>query len=250
MGLGQLLRISLLKLLRVGEAMLKLPDGSRISFDLDQAPEILSNILHIYYYMDYGFVSDALPRAGWRVIDAGAYLGAYTLWSARMVGSSGEVVALEPHPRNLKLLEKNVRLNGLRNVRILPYALSGHDGECILYSPRYRALASLRREHAEGVGGEVLEEVRVRCITLRTLFEVLDLDRVDLLKLDIEGLEYEVLRSSIDLLDRVDRVVVEVHLDVRSLIEIEDLLKARGFKPFIKLDTLAENQAFIIALRD
>ncbi|MEM1655364.1 MAG: FkbM family methyltransferase [Nitrososphaerota archaeon] len=249
LGLSQIMKIGLLKAVGFEEAVLRLPDGMRIIMDLNQVPGALYNILHIYYHEDYSFTSEAIPRPGWKIVDAGAYLGAYTMWSARRVEPGGEVVALEPHPRSRELLQRTIMFNGLRNVRVLPYALSIHEGRGKLYSPRYRALASLRREHAEYFCGEVVEEHEVECVSLRTLLSMLGSREIDLLKLDIEGLEYDVLRSSTDVLGRIKRIAVEVHLDSCSIPELDQLLRDNGFEAIIKFDARAENQAFIIALR-
>lgn len=249
LGSSQLIKISLMKILRFEEAILRLPDGMRIIIDLNQVPRIFNNILHIYHYMDYAFIPEALPKAGWSIIDAGAYLGAYTLWSAQRVGVEGKVIALEPHPRSLELLKRTIKFNRLQNVKALPYALSSHDGRCVLYSPRYRALASLRKEHVEYLCGEVAEKYEVECISLKTLLNMFKLDRIDLLKLDIEGLEYDALKHSTDMLSNIERIVVEVHLEACSIPKLDRLLRENGFDVIIRFDTRAENQAFIIALR-
>jgi len=249
LGPFQAMKVNLLKAMGFKETILRLPDGMRIIIDLSQAPSVLDNILHVYYHMDYAFTPEAFPRPGWRIIDAGAYLGTYTLWCAGRIGPSGEIIALEPHPRSRTLLERTIKLNNLRNVRILPYALSTHDGKSTLYSPRYRALSSLRREHPEYFCGEILEEHEVECVSLRTLLNIAGHEEIDLLKLDIEGLEYDVLEHSMSELSRIRRILVEAHLNACSIPKLDKLLKDNGFETIIKLDTRAENQAFILATR-
>jgi len=249
LGPSQAIKVSLLKAMGFEETVLRLPDGMRIIIDLSQAPRVLDNILHIYYHMDYAPTPDALPKPGWRIIDAGAYLGAYTLWCAARIGPSGEIIALEPHPRSRTLLERTIKLNNLQNVKILPYALSTHDGKNILHSPKYRALASLRRDHPEYFCGEILEEHEVECISLKTLLKIAGHEEIDLLKLDIEGLEYDVLEHSITELNRIRRIIVEAHLNTCPIPKLDKLLKNNGFETIIKLDTRAENQAFILATR-
>jgi FkbM family methyltransferase len=243
------MKAGLLKAMGFRETILRLPDGMRIAIDLSQVPGVLDNILHIYYHVDYAFTPEVLPRPGWRIIDVGAYLGAYTLWSAQRIGPKGEIIALEPHPRSRTLLERTVKLNNLQNVRVLQYALSTHDGGGILYSPRYRALASLRRGHPEYFCGEILEEHEVRCVSLRTLLNMVGHEEIDLLKLDIEGLEYDVLKHSMDALGLVRRIVIEAHLNVCSIPKLDKLLRNNDFETIIKFDARAENQAFILALR-
>ena len=249
LGLSQVMRAYLYKILGFNDIILTLPDHMKIIVSSDQLPDFFRNILHVYYYLDYAFTPEAVPKAGWRVVDAGAYLGAYTLWSAQKVGINGEVVALEPHPRSRILLERTIKLNNLQNVKILPYALSTHDGKSILHSPKYRALASLRRDHPEYFCGEIFEEHEVECISLKTLLKIAGHEEIDLLKLDIEGLEYDVLEHSITELNRIRRIIVEAHLNTCPIPKLDKLLKNNGFETIIKLDTRAENQAFILATR-
>jgi FkbM family methyltransferase len=249
LGLSQVIKAYLFKVLGFNNVILNLPDDMRIIVSLDQLPNFFSNLLHVYYYLDYAFVSEAVPKAGWRLIDVGAYLGTYTLWSAQKIGIEGEIIALEPHPKSRTLLERTIKLNNLQNVKVLPYALSTYDGKSILYSPRYRALASLRRDHPEYFCGEVLEEYEVECVSLRTLLNMVEFDKIDLLKLDIEGLEYDVLEHSMSELSRIRRILIEAHLNVCSIPKLEKLLKDNGFETIIKFDTRAENQAFMLAIR-
>ena len=58
------------------------------------------------------------------VIDLGANIGYYTCILAKLVGKDGKVFAFEPDPRNLKLLEKNIKVNEYNNVVIVDKAVS------------------------------------------------------------------------------------------------------------------------------
>jgi FkbM family methyltransferase len=62
------------------------------------------------------------------VFDVGAHIGSFSLKAARMVGEDGLVIAMEPELENYRLLEKNVKLNGLDNIVPLPIALSDFQG--------------------------------------------------------------------------------------------------------------------------
>jgi FkbM family methyltransferase len=75
----------------------------------------------------------ALIRPGDVVLDIGANIGLYTLPMSRAVGATGTVVAFEPDPDNLRILEHNVKTNKCDNVRIVPCALGSHEGEVGLY---------------------------------------------------------------------------------------------------------------------
>src|SRR5207253_10862271 len=67
------------------------------------------------------WLMDALS-SGMTVIDVGAHQGRYAIQFSRHVGETGLVVAVEPEPRNLELLTRNLKLNGIHNVRVIPAA--------------------------------------------------------------------------------------------------------------------------------
>jgi FkbM family methyltransferase len=117
-------------------------------------------------------------RPGGVFVDVGANVGVHTLVGARI---AREVIALEPVPEIAERLRANCELNGLTNVRILPYAASDAEGTVpfFLATARFsnRGVGSLYPEHAKG------EEIRVE---MRTLDSVLAGTRVDLMKIDTE----------------------------------------------------------------
>jgi FkbM family methyltransferase len=60
------------------------------------------------------------PKEGWIVLDAGAYIGLYSLRASRLVGPEEFIVAFEPNPYAFYWLESNLKLNGVKNVKALP----------------------------------------------------------------------------------------------------------------------------------
>ena len=72
-------------------------------------------------------------KPGEVVIDIGANVGYYTLIAARLVGETGRVYAFEPDPTNFAILDKNVRLNGFRNVVLEQKAVSNEPGSIELF---------------------------------------------------------------------------------------------------------------------
>src|ERR1051325_3193678 len=50
------------------------------------------------------------------VVDVGAHIGKYTIIASKRVGANGKVIAIEAHPGNYEMLNRNIKLNGLTNV--------------------------------------------------------------------------------------------------------------------------------------
>jgi FkbM family methyltransferase len=127
-------------------------------------------------------------RPGDSVVDVGANAGYFTLLAAACVGPSGRVHAFEPVPANADVLERNVALNDLANVRVNRAAVDAADGELTL---------GLRPEwdDAGGVSGWYTRGGATRQVTApaRSLDSYLDDERVRLVKVDAEGMEARVV---------------------------------------------------------
>ena len=72
-------------------------------------------------------------KPGDHVMDVGANIGLYSLHLSRAVGNQGKVVAVEPDPDNLRLLQTNLEINGCNNVHIFPCAFGTETGSIDLY---------------------------------------------------------------------------------------------------------------------
>lgn len=138
------------------------------------------------------------------VFDIGSCVGLVSIHAARRCH---QVVAFEPDPAYRLRLERNLRLNGLTNVRVEAYAISDTEGDTILYTDGVDgASASLGADNSRG-------QVPVRTITLDEYARSTRLTP-DAIKLDIEGAEILALRGSQKLLaspGRPRRVFLEIH---------------------------------------
>ena len=120
-------------------------------------------------------------------VDIGANIGTYALWAAARVGPAGRVIALEPHPRTFAKLEFNRTINGAENVRCLNIAAGPETGA-----------ATLRFDGGGNVGGASLHtdggatgdaDVAVSVRPLADILSEQQVDRVDVVKVDVEGYE-------------------------------------------------------------
>ena len=144
-------------------------------------------------------------KQGETVLDIGANVGYYTLLLAACVGSEGRVIAFEPEPDNLALLEANVRLNRLSNVTVVPKAVSSAGSSLPLYlSEDQKGTHSFW--HAYGARRSVV----VDAVSLDDYFRDY-VGSVDFIKMDIEGAEGHALMGMGQLLRRNDhcRVLTE-----------------------------------------
>jgi len=145
-----------------------------------------------------------LIRSGSTVLDVGANIGMWAIGAARRTGPTGCVHAFEPFDKNFQRLTENLALNDVSNVRAQQIALMDRDGEFKFYpSPNNNS----------GVGRVVPEDwdgphSRVPAMTLDQYCELYGLGPVDLLKLDVEGAEYFVLKGATKLLGSVNPPII------------------------------------------
>lgn len=144
-------------------------------------------------------------RPGMVAFDVGANLGYYTLLFADAVGPSGKVVSIEPNPATFELLEESVRLNGFeRHVRLVQAAAADREGTLDLFVP---AGEPKNATVAFGGGARPAEaRVSVPAVPLDRLGS--GLERVDFLKIDVEGAEPAVLAGMSDTIARFRPTIV------------------------------------------
>ncbi|MEM1508457.1 MAG: FkbM family methyltransferase [Thermofilaceae archaeon] len=220
-------------------------NGLAIYSTLGLLETVLRNILHVFYYRDYEIIADFRPKASWSVVDLGAFIGLYTLRSAKLVGPMGRVIAVEAFPENFKLLKLNVAENNLSNVRLLKGCAWVNWEELVLFQPHSPINASTRRDYAELMGG-VLHRIYVRAFPLDSL--LISLSYVDLLKIDVEGAELELISGSRSIEpEKVRRIVIEAHLPIVKPSEIAEELERRGYHTVIYFPEQTFGQAFVYA---
>ncbi len=142
---------------------------------------------------------------GMTVLDVGANWGYFTLVCAHLIGTTGRLVALEPHPRLASILRDNVRANDLAQVRVLEVGAAATTGVASFIDyPQDGGNLGLSRmaeaaERADFSGvtvalDDLLDQMsrRERAI-VRAENEPLAFGVVDLVKIDVEGTESDVL---------------------------------------------------------
>jgi FkbM family methyltransferase len=160
------------------------------------------------------FLLRRLVRAGDVCLDIGAAGGAHLLVMARQVGKAGRVLGVEPRPGSLRALRRIVRVCGLGpRVRLLPVAVADRVGRQTLRVPVVPTRAHFRGSTSDADGAAAFarlphREIEVTTTTLDALVAAEGLDRLDVVKCDVEGAELLVLAGAMDVLDRLRPVVI------------------------------------------
>jgi FkbM family methyltransferase len=196
-----------------------LPDGIRIIGPL--SPEVFTVIWEIYHRQSYERIS-IVEHPNMVIIDCGAHIGLYSLKMAR---SGRRVISIEPENQNFQYLTLNIRLNKfVEKILPLKLAVSDKNGFILLMKTKNSTTNSII--HADNY----VETETVKTISLDTLIHKLQLDSVDILKLDVEGAELLALKGLRKEAMKVKNIVLEVHT---NMVKIEDIVLELNSKNFV-----------------
>ena len=153
---------------------------------------------------------EQIVRPGMTVLDIGAHVGYYSRRFVRLAGPTGRVIAFEPHPRNHSFLQRN--LQGFPHVTLMQIALAEKEGSAELYDYLMMSASgslnydeSLRDVQTSQLGatdfaprlatGHTVEKFTVRTRAVDDCMRELGIERIDVIKMDIEGAEMGALRG-------------------------------------------------------
>ena len=170
-----------------------------------------------------------LLRPGDTYIDVGAHVGYHALLARQAVGATGRVLALEPQPYNCNKILVNAALNGFSNITTIVGAAGDQDGVVTLrdQAPYDKARLTLQ---ATGMHDQSVE-FEVPVWTLDALVRRHKIDKVRLLKIDVEGYELAVLKGALPILANTENVIFEDAMDMptEASAGIRELLLREGF---------------------
>jgi FkbM family methyltransferase len=168
----------------------------------------------------------ALVGTGATVFDVGANLGFFALLASRVVGPTGHVVAFEPDPSNVERIRRNLRHNPGRTVDVEALAVADEAGEARFHIGHQDEVGSLLRDPQHVTD----RSVAVPTVSLDRYLDEHAIERVDFLKMDIEGAEVLALRGMQRGLEagRYRHLVLEWHGDKRDELSAQ---RGRGMEP-------------------
>lgn len=160
-------------------------------------------------------------------LDVGCHYGIYSVLASKLVGSTGRVLAVEPHPSTLEVLRENLSLNGSENVQVLSVALTDKTGALAL---SYNENGSHRQRASDAISTVQV----VRAVSGDELLTNSPVPTV--IKVDVEGHEFAVLCGLKRTLSNsaCRRLCLEVHPQLLPsgvrLNEVMSLIRSCGFE--------------------
>lgn len=186
------------------------------------------------------------------IIDIGANIGTYTVWSSQKA-KRGRVYAYEPDINNFVLLKRNIKENHCRNVEINRLAVSKKSGDITLFTQPESNNVN-HSLYSDGYG----EEVMVPSTTLEEIISDHDLKIVDVLKIDAEGAEYDILlNAKKKTLQKIQHIYLEYHDYIDHGHRVDELvtcLESAGFivsrsRSFLNLKHILFSVGYLKAVR-
>lgn len=170
------------------------------------------------YYVD---LENPTPE----IIDCGAHIGLTSLYLLSLYPRA-KITAIEPNPANLALLRENIVQNGFESqVNIIPKALASFEGSVPLFvNPNWGVFSSLKK--GGWTGDSAPNTVPTQTIKFSSLLN----KPIDFVKMDIEGVELEVLREAGSKLSLISHLTLEFHETKKQ--KLDTLLKL--LNPYFK----------------
>jgi FkbM family methyltransferase len=186
---------------KVGKRMEVMLPGTDIPLTLRLGTSDISVFKEIFSDLEYGWVFNTSPSV---IVDVGGYIGLSAAFFAHTYPEA-TIIAIEPDARNYELL----MLNTMRfpNVHAVRAAVWKESGTISLTDPGSGAWGlQVSESHSPVAGGDL-----VRAVTIDEIRKEFGLDRIHLLKVDVEGSEKEIFSTADSWISCVDAICIELH---------------------------------------
>ena len=162
------------------------------------------------------------------IVDLGAHIGMSVLYF-KLLFPESRILAFEPIKENFKILQKNIEENQLTNVELIEAVVAPKGGSLVIQEPvgegAWKSGAGIIPKGWKGI--QTNREIRVEAVGIQEILS----QPIDLLKMDIEGMEYEVVRNMGPNIRNIKNMIVEVHPRKDHRVqEIEKILAQNGFR--------------------
>lgn len=150
-------------------------------------------------------------RAGMRVIDVGAHIGLVSVTCGKIVSPGGTVYAFEPTPGTFRILEKVISINGLKGT-VIPVnkAVSKDAGTLDFYVDEQNEGSNANS--LVSVNHRERKAMKIDVVSLDYFVKEQKLDRLDIIKIDAEGIELDVLQGAMQCIARFrPKIILAVH---------------------------------------
>jgi FkbM family methyltransferase len=180
---------------------------------------------NIYFTQDYEhaellFLSNHL-KAGDTFVDIGANIGVYSLIASKLLSNKGKVISFEASKKNYLRLQEHIQLNHAININAHHLAIADNEKEITLFYDEQEANIGMISAYGnEDEAGEKIKAV--------ALDNFLKNEKIDFIKIDIEGGEYDALKGMRNILQTQSPTIlleIEEEIIAKTNYTSEDLIQ-------------------------
>lgn len=164
---------------------------------------------------DHKIIMERTMTAGMTVLDIGANIGYYAMIERNLIGPKGTIIAAEPSPQNVQLLRQNIELNGAVNVHVFECAVSDASSTRTFFLSEKSNLNTFHPGGATG-SSDGMTPIDVETLSVDDLIARAGVDKVDYVRMDVEGHEVEVINGLLDSIEagrQSPSIILETHRD-------------------------------------
>lgn len=164
---------------------------------------------------------ESIIKKGDIVFDLGANIGLTSIYASMLTGKAGKVYSFEAHPGTFNILKYNIEINKCENIIPLNYAISDSSGIGMIYENLdvNRGAASLiKKNHFQ-------KSFKIRTISIDQFTDKYKINRIDFIKMDIEGFELNAIKGMQNFLKVKSKPIlcIELSFDVNTAETINEL---------------------------
>jgi len=160
------------------------------------------------------------------VVDIGAHIGYFSIYSS-INAKDGKVFAFEPYNKSFNMLIKNLKINQIKNVIPQNLGVTKKSGTDSLYLKKNLSIGNSIYKNTNSD-----DRIHIETISLQDIIKNNDLQRINFLKLDCEGAEYQILLNlDHQTLGKIDKIVSEMHPKIENfkIEDVKEFLTTHGF---------------------
>ncbi|RZD46539.1 MAG: hypothetical protein CXT78_03985 [Thaumarchaeota archaeon] len=174
------------------------------------------SMFRIHEPLNTKFLSEQLQE-GMICLDIGANLGYFAFLESSKVGKMGQVIGVEPAPSTFELFEKNIKLQKYQNISSYNIAFSDKEGTVDFFISNSSNWSRIigEKDPYHGDKGKI---IKIKCNTIDNFIEELGLKKLDLIRVDLEGYEFEIFEGAQKTLSELKPMLqIEVHRDFMGI---------------------------------
>ncbi len=180
------------------------------------------------------------------VIDIGAHVGYFSIHSS-INAKNGKIFAFEPYDKSFEVLMKNLNINKIKNVIPQNLGVSKDTGTSTLYLKKNFSIGNSIYKNSN-----LDLKINIKTISVQDIIKNNDIQKIDILKLDCEGAEYEILLNlDQKTLIKIKKIVAEMHPNIENfkIEQVKKFLIKNGFdvKVICPLKDISEELVMLYA---